>query len=174
MYLSWPLEGIKQTSFASWAVFGATRIYPGNHEGLDLHANEGDMVLACAGGRVVWASDQRRTGGDSLYGNHIIIEHIDGLITWYAHLSIMSKKAGDVVQRADGIGRVGNTGVSSGPHLHLTIQHIGHGHSGYVIPDVVDPLKYLNMEMTFDLDKLATSMVKKEIENGTSDDSALC
>lgn len=163
MYLSWPLDGIKQTSFASWAVFGASRAYPGDHEGLDLHANVGDVVLACARGRVVWASDQRRTGGDSLYGNHIVIEHDNDLVTWYGHLDVMLNIVGDIVQQSDVIGLAGNSGVSSGPHLHLTVQHIGHGHSGYVIPDVVDPLKYLNSEMTFSLEKMATSMIKKEI-----------
>jgi murein DD-endopeptidase MepM/ murein hydrolase activator NlpD len=55
----------------------------------------------------------------------------------------MSKWAGNVVERGDVVGRVGDTGNADGPHLHLTIQHIGYGHSGYVIPDVVDPLDYL-------------------------------
>jgi hypothetical protein len=86
----------------------------------------------------------------------------------------MLSDVGDMVERGYVIGRAGNSGVSGGPHLHLTIQHIGHGHSGYVIPDVVDPLKYLNLEMTFDLDKMATSMVKKEIDNGIDSDSTLC
>lgn len=100
-------------------------------------------MLACLGGTVVWASDQRRSGGDSFYGNHIIIEHEDGLITRYAHLDSMLSAVGDVVERGDVIGWVGTTGNSDGPHLHLTVQHIGHGFNGYIVSDVVNPLDYL-------------------------------
>lgn len=113
------------------------------HEGLDFYARVGDDVLACLDGTVVWASDQRRSGGDSKYGKHIIIEHDDGWITWYTHLSYMMSGVGDVVKRGDVIGAAGNTGFSSGPHLHLTVQWIGHGLSGFIVPDVVDPEEYL-------------------------------
>lgn len=92
---------------------------------------------------VVWASNQRRSGGDSLYGNHIIIEHDDGWITWYAHLHSALRIVGSHVKRGDSIGLAGNTGKSTGPHLHLTVQHVGHGVSGYVVSDVVDPERYL-------------------------------
>ena len=100
-------------------------------------------MIACRRGLVVWASDQRRTGGDSLYGKHIIIEHDDRLITWYAHLDDMLSGVGDMVERGDVIGWVGATGKTTGPHLHLTVQHIGRGLDGYVAPDVVDPQLYL-------------------------------
>ena len=125
-----------------WAIFDAPRSY-GPHEGLDFHVQIGDSVLACLDGIVVWANDQRRSGGDSLYGNHIIIEHEDGWITWYAHLDSMLSVVGDVVMRGQMIGFSGNTGNSTGPHLHLTVQHMGHGLSGYVVSDVVNPEHYL-------------------------------
>lgn len=108
-----------------------------------MHGNLGDDVLACLGGTVVWASDQRRGGGDSLYGKHIIIEHDDGWVTWYAHLDDMLSGVGDVVERGDVIGWVGITGVTTGPHLHLSVQHIGYGLDGFIISDVVDPQLYL-------------------------------
>jgi murein DD-endopeptidase MepM/ murein hydrolase activator NlpD len=95
-------------------------------------------------GQVVWASNQRRSGGDSKYGNHVIIEHEDGWVTWYGHLYDILSAVGDFVVRGDVIGWAGNTGESTGPHLHLTVQHIGYGLSGYVVPDVVDPQDYLN------------------------------
>ena len=120
----------------------APRSY-GKHEGLDFHSQIGDPVLTCLDGTVVWASNQRRSGGDSLYGNHVIIEHDDGWITWYAHLDSMSVVIRDVVARGTVIGAVGNTGKSTGPHLHLTVQHVGHGLSGYVVSDVIDPQQYL-------------------------------
>ena len=122
--------------------FGEPRSW-GPHEGVDIYALTGDTIVACLDGTVVWASDQRRSGGDSKYGNHIIIEHDDGWITWYTHLSFMLSNVGDNVMRGEMIGEAGNTGNSSGPHLHLTVQHIGHGLDGFIVPDVVDPAKYL-------------------------------
>jgi len=93
---------------------------------------------------VVWSSDQRRSGGPSKYGNHIIVEHADGWITWYAHLSKRVALEGDFVRRGfSTLGEAGSTGKSSGPHLHLTVQHIGHGLDGFIVPDVVDPAEYL-------------------------------
>jgi len=147
--LGYPLVRERQTEFAPWALIGAPRDYDGDgerddkHEGLDFHARVGDGVLTCLDGTVVWASDQRRIGGDSLYGSHIIIEHDGGIITWYAHLDDMLSAVGDVVEKGDVIGYAGSSGKSTGPHLHLTVQHLGHGRSGFVIPDVVDPLEYL-------------------------------
>ena len=146
--LGWPLVREKQLYFADWAVFNASRTYrgrPAKHEGLDFHVIIGDKVVTCLDGDVVWASNQRRIGGDSLYGSHIIIEHADGIITWYAHLDDMLSAIGDVVNKGDVIGYAGNSGKSTATHLHLTIQHLGHGLSGFVIPDVVDPLTYLQI-----------------------------
>lgn len=94
----------------------------------------------------MWASDQRRTGGASAYGKHIIIEHDNGWITWYAHLNEMYVEKNTKVLRGTIIGTAGNTtkpGNTMGVHLHLTVQHVGHGMSGYVVPDVVDPLPLL-------------------------------
>jgi murein DD-endopeptidase MepM/ murein hydrolase activator NlpD len=133
-FLLWPVDNQHIVN----SPFNDERSY-GPHEGIDLYAQEGDAIYACRDGQVVWASDQRRSGGPSAYGRHIIIEHDDGWITWYCHLIDMISAAGDVVERGDVIGAAGNTGNSTGPHLHLNVQHIGAGLSGYVIPDVVDP-----------------------------------
>lgn len=148
--LSWPLGRERQTHFEDWALFGAPRDYDGDkifddeHEGLDIHANIGDDVLACLGGTVVWASNQRWIGiGNSFLGNHIIIEHPNEVFTWYGHLDSMLSAVGDVVEGGDLIGWAGETGKATGPHLHLIVQHIGHGFGGFLIPDVVDPLDYL-------------------------------
>ncbi len=94
---------------------------------------------------MIWASDQRQSGGDSLYGKHIVIKHKDGLFTWSTHLNDMLSGVEDIVEQGDVIGWVGSTGKSTAPHLHLTVQHIGHGLAGYVVPDVVDPLEYLSI-----------------------------
>lgn len=84
---------------------------------------------------------------DTGYGNHIAIKHAGGLTTWYAHLSEFHVEKGDLVKRGQLIGSMGSSGNSSGPHLHLTVQHEGHGYPGtYWLPDVVDPLDYLKGE----------------------------
>jgi len=148
--LGWPLLIDRQLEFAWWARFGAPRdydddgIFESKHEGLDLYAEVGDDVIACEDGIVVWASDQRRgIGGDSLLGNHIIIEHDNGLITWSGHLDNMLSGVGDVVLKGETIGYAGSSGRSTGPHLHLIVQDPGNGRTGFKIRDVVDPLEYL-------------------------------
>lgn len=63
--------------------------------------------------------------------------------TWYAHLKNMFSDVGDNVKGGEQIGEVGNTGNSTGPHLHFTVQHSKDGLDGFIIPNVVDPEKYL-------------------------------
>ena len=81
--------------------------------------------------------------GSKAYGKYVVIKHADRWVTWYAHLSGFRVKEGDSVRRGDVIGLSGNTGNSDGAHLHLTVQHFGHGESGYWLLDVVDPLPLL-------------------------------
>lgn len=128
--------------------FGEVRSY-GLHEGVDLYAKTGDGVIAAAGGVVVWASDQRMSGGDSAYGSHIVIKHEGKYITWYCHLYDMISAVGDVVEAGDVIGYAGSTGNSTGPHLHFNVQHIGHGLDGFVLADVVDPEPLLIKEFDY-------------------------
>ncbi|TCP48446.1 peptidase M23-like protein [Tamaricihabitans halophyticus] len=75
---------------------------------------DGQPVLASADGTVSRVED---LGGES-YGKFIVIEHADGWTTWYAHLSAQDVQEGDAVKTGDPIGKVGNTGGSTGPHLH--------------------------------------------------------
>ncbi len=120
----------------------------GPHEGVDLRAKDSDghpvNILAMAGGWVLHASNLRRDNGQpSAYGNYVIVEHSNGYITWYCHLASMSVQAGDRVWQGDVLGRAGSTGRSTGVHLHLNIQKVGGGLSGYIINNVVDPADYL-------------------------------
>jgi len=126
--------------------FNELRDYDGDgiktdrHEGLDLYANYGNPILASRDGTVIWASDKKRSNLlPSKYGWHVIIDHNDGYITWYAHMNALETFAGAIVKQGDVIGYAGSSGNSTGVHLHWTVQHIGHGLSGYVIPDVIDP-----------------------------------
>ena len=68
------------------------------------------------------------------YGNLVKVDHGNGVETWYAHTSKMLVKAGDAVKAGDVIAKVGSTGNSTGPHLHLEIRING---------EHVDPQDYL-------------------------------
>lgn len=107
---------------------------------MDFYASIGDSVLACRDGVVVVVEDR----GDEGYGKFIVLRHADGWVTWYAHLSDISLvEKDDVVERGAVIGFSGNSGSSTGPHLHLTVQHLDYGNTGYWLRDVVDPLPLL-------------------------------
>lgn len=87
------------------------------HSGIDMNAPKGTPVYAPGSGVV---TKVEYNGGG--YGNLIEIDHkIDGITTRYAHLNSMNVKKGDVVKRGQLIGTVGNTGLSTGPHLHYEV-----------------------------------------------------
>lgn len=89
------------------------------HEGVDFRAAIGTRVYASRGGRVIFAGWR---GG---YGKIVGIEHEDDFTTWYGHLSRIRVKVGQVVPQGKVIGLSGNTGVSTGPHLHFEIRYKG-------------------------------------------------
>jgi murein DD-endopeptidase MepM/ murein hydrolase activator NlpD len=89
------------------------------HEGLDFTAQEGAPILAAAGGAVVFAAAHPQ------YGNMVEIDHGNDLVTRYAHASKLLVKVGDVVLRGSKIAEVGNTGRSTGTHLHFEVRHRG-------------------------------------------------
>ena len=89
------------------------------HEGLDFNAEVGTPILAAAGGIVAYS------GTHPEYGNMIEIDHGNDLVTRYAHASKRGVSVGDVVLRGQKIGEVGNTGRSTGAHLHFEIRHRG-------------------------------------------------
>ncbi|MFJ8808500.1 peptidoglycan DD-metalloendopeptidase family protein [Streptomyces sp. NPDC102490] len=91
----------------------------GYHTGLDFPAATGTPVKSVDDGRVTYA----KSGGP--YGNHILIDHGRGLASMYAHLSRMTAKTGQDVIRGQGIGKVGATGNTTGPHLHLEARRNG-------------------------------------------------
>ena len=86
------------------------------HTGIDISAPTGTPVNAWRDGTVVFAS---RRGG---YGNMVAIRHADGSESYYAHLHGLSVIEGDIVEEGTQIGTVGNTGDSTGPHLHFEIR----------------------------------------------------
>ena len=105
---------------------------PHMHTGIDFSTfRSGDPVVATADGQVAYTGYE-----PSGFGNYIIIRHPHGFYTRYAHLLSFRVEMGQQVKQGETIGYIGNTGRSTGPHLHYEV-HIG--------SDVVDPLKYLNI-----------------------------
>ena len=88
---------------------------PSMHEGIDFVAPIGTPVLATATGIVV------RAEYAGAYGNMVEVAHADGFVTRYAHLRTIQVKPQDVLQRHDAVGTLGNTGRSTGPHLHYEV-----------------------------------------------------
>ena len=102
------------------------------HRGIDLSTyRQGDPVVATADGQVVTVDYDRNN-----FGNYVIIKHKHGFYTRYGHLLTFRVKTGERVEQGDVIGYIGNTGLSTGPHLHYEV-HIG--------SDIVDPYKFLNI-----------------------------
>jgi len=106
------------------------------HNGIDISTGRsGDPVVAAANGQVVSVNNDP-VG----YGNYIIIRHRHGYYTRYAHLLSSRVRLGQRVQQGDVIGHIGNTGMSTGPHLHFEI---------IVGSDVVDPYQYMRIRSSF-------------------------
>jgi murein DD-endopeptidase MepM/ murein hydrolase activator NlpD len=112
-------------SFGSWNASGfGWRIDPitgqmAVHEGIDFIAEMGTPILAAAAGVVVGAEFQQA------YGNMVEIDHGGDLLTRYAHASKILVKVGQLVRSGEKIAEVGNTGRSTGPHLHFEVRHKG-------------------------------------------------
>ncbi len=108
------------------------RIMP--HHGIDLAANRGTPVLATADGYVTF------TGKNGGYGLFISINHKYGFETKYGHLQKIYVRRGQYVKRGEKIGEVGNTGISTAPHLHYEVHYHG---------QPVDPVDYYFNDLTF-------------------------
>lgn len=85
------------------------------HAGIDIGGKVGDPVFAAADGKVITADK------DGSHGKYVVIEHPNGLKTWYMHLHEIEVEANDSVSKGDRIAQLGNTGRSTGPHLHFQI-----------------------------------------------------
>jgi lipoprotein NlpD len=108
--LRWPMKAPRLTSR-----FGTRWGRP--HEGIDMAAPIGTPVLAAAGGTVIYAGDQVRG-----YGNMVVVKHANGLVTVYAHNSVLLVATGAAVTAGQEIARVGDTGRSTAPHLHFEVR----------------------------------------------------
>lgn len=87
------------------------------HNGKDFGGHIGDAVNAAASGKVIIA----KTGWNGGYGNYVVIDHPNGQQTLYGHMSAIMVSSGDTVTQGQRIGSIGNTGKSTGPHLHFEV-----------------------------------------------------
>ncbi|MFJ4686127.1 M23 family metallopeptidase [Streptomyces sp. NPDC091377] len=131
---SWVKPVKKYTKTASYAQNGGR--WASTHSGQDFAVPTGTQVYAAHGGTVVKAGGNG--GGDGpAYGNAVVIKHGNGTFSQYAHLSKVNVKPGQVVKTGQKIALSGNTGNSSGPHLHFEIRKTANYGSA------IDPVSFL-------------------------------
>jgi murein DD-endopeptidase MepM/ murein hydrolase activator NlpD len=124
--LLWPVE--TRTISSAWGPRMRTKMvrvknqrkkrirYRGRHKGVDLTAPMGTSIYAAMDGKVIMAARHRQ------YGNYVIIDHGNGVMTLYAHAKVTLVHEGDIVRRGQKIAEVGRTGNATGPHLHFELR----------------------------------------------------
>jgi murein DD-endopeptidase MepM/ murein hydrolase activator NlpD len=123
-----PTDAVKGSGTFSWPTSGnITQQFWGGHRAIDIGSWVGAPVKSADSGYVVLAGG----GWNGGYGNHVIIDHGNGFATLYAHLNSIFVKPGESVSRGQQIGTVGNTGNSTGPHLHFEIRYQGTARNPY-------------------------------------------
>jgi len=122
----WPSKGWLTSRYGNRiSPFTGSRQF---HAGIDIAGARGTDVIAPARGRVVFA------GKRGPLGNSLIIDHGYGVRTQYGHIDEVFAKRGDAVERGDKVASLGNSGRSTGPHLHYVVEVKG---------KAVNPLDYI-------------------------------
>ena len=142
----WPVTTSRKISAPQ-----GNRVSPGNgigssnHKGVDIcNVSYSSKIYATKSGKVLIASMPYSDpdGGKSGYGNYVVIDHGGGMSTLYAHMSIVKVSVGQYVTQGDVIGVTGNTGASTGPHLHYEV-HSTTMVNGRAVTVYENPLNYL-------------------------------
>ena len=142
----WPVTTSRKISSPQ-----GNRVFPGNgigssnHKGVDIcNVSYSSKIYATKSGKVLIASMPYSDpdGGKSGYGNYVVIDHGGGMSTLYAHMSIVKVSVGQYVTQGDVIGVTGNTGASTGPHLHYEV-HSTTMVNGRAVTVYENPLNYL-------------------------------
>ena len=118
--LLWPVKGPVTQGYGP-TKFAQTHYHSKFHNGIDIGVPIGTPVKAAYEGRVVALGDQDKYCWRGAYGKFVVIEHPNNLATLYAHLSLIKVKEGQEVKKGEIIGFSGNSGFSTGPHLHFTV-----------------------------------------------------
>ena len=120
--LSWPLDKIIITQKFGNTAFAQSGAYNGSgHNGIDFSVPTGTSVRAVSSGVVEAIGNTDSIRGCYSYGKWVLIKHSTGLSSLYAHLSVIKVSPGEFVATGDTVAYSGNSGYSTGPHLHLSI-----------------------------------------------------
>ena len=122
--LGYPLSKVVITQYFGNTAFASknSQVYNGaGHNGLDFSASVGSRIFSSASGVVQGTGDTDTACRGASYGKWVLVRHNNGLSTLYAHLSAISVSSGQAVSKGDILGLSGNTGYSTGPHLHYTV-----------------------------------------------------
>lgn len=122
--LAWPLDSVLITQHFGNTPFASAnaQVYNGGgHNGIDLNSSTGTRVKAALSGTVTATGNTDLQPGCFSYGKWVLVRHNNGLSTLYAHLSVISVTPGEKLKTSDIIGFSGNTGYSTGPHLHFSV-----------------------------------------------------
>lgn len=124
-----PVDGVVTSPFGEreHPVYGQDAI----HYGVDIASDKGTNILTTAPGKVIEVKKHE------IYGNCVLIQHTERIKSFYAHMESINVKEGDIVNADTVIGTVGDTGVTTGPHLHFGVR---------VDDNPTDPEKYISMK----------------------------
>ncbi len=138
-YFDWPVPSSYNITYGVGARWGSY------HNGIDIGGDHGALIRASESGTVIRTNTtcthdygkSSSCGCGGGYGNFIILDHGNGFITLYGHLSALDVDIGDTVKAGDVIGRMGSTGFSTGDHLHFEIRYNGY---------VMNPVYYVDIK----------------------------
>ena len=122
--LRYPVENVLVTQYFGNTPFASKnpQVYNGSgHNGIDFAVKTGTPILSAGSGTVIGTGDTDRSCSGVSYGKWVLIRHNNGLTSLYAHLSVIQTSTGQIVTAGQKIGLSGNTGYSTGPHLHFTV-----------------------------------------------------
>ncbi len=151
--LNWPLDSIYITQYFGKTVDSVRLYASGTHNGVDFRASIGTKIMSAGNGVVEGIGDTDIVCPGASFGKWVFIRYDNGLASTYAHLSVISVKAGQRVSAREIVGYSGNTGYSTGPHLHMSV-YAGQGvkistlksavcQGTYTMP-LADPKAYLD------------------------------
>ncbi len=118
---SWPLDYVYITQLFGRTVDSKRLYASGSHGGVDFRAAVGTPVRAMASGVIAGVGDTDRQCYKASFGKYVFIEYDNGLSGAYGHLSLVKVKKGSKVSRGQVVAYTGNTGYSTGPHLHISV-----------------------------------------------------